>query len=179
MDRKWLLGFIEGSGCFSIVIRKSNNHIGYQTIADFTIKLPLHQKPLLERIQKTLKVGKIYQDKKGAILKVTRLDDAKRLVRFFGKQRFMSESKRKEFSVWKECVSSLEKGRHHTPDGLLEIARMRDSIHTKNLWNKKNYCSLRMKIDPCHVYEKSHQLPEGCRVCWETSVRRQNEQNKN
>lgn len=166
MDKKWLLGFIEGSGCFSVIIRKSHNQVGYQTTADFTLKLPLPQKSLLEEIQSFLGAGKIYENKNEAILKATKLEDAKKLVQFFGKQRFMSEGKKKEFAVWEECVTMMEEGLHHTPEGILEIARQRDSIHTKKLWNKKDYCHLRLEIDPCHVYQKTHQLPEGCRICW-------------
>jgi len=149
-----------------VIIRKSHNQVGYQTIADFTIKLPLQQKSLLEEIRKSLNVGRIYTGKGEAILKVTRLDDARKLVKFFGKKSFLSKVKRKEFRVWKKCVSIMDSGKHHTPVGILEMARLRDSVRQKNLWNKKNYCSLRVEIDPCHVYEKANQLPEGCRICW-------------
>lgn len=166
MDKSWLLGFMEASGCFSVVIRKSQNQVGYQTTADFTLKLPAHQRPLLEEIQGFLNVGKIYQNKSESLLKVTRLEDAKSLVKFFSSEHLVSEEKRKEFSVWSSCVDMMDKGLHLTAPGVLEIARLRDSIHMKHLWNKKNYCSLRVEIDPCHVYEKTRQLPEGCRICW-------------
>jgi len=166
MDSKWLMGFIEASGCFSVVIRKSQNSVGYQTTADFTIKLPLSQKPFLEGIRDFFRAGKIYQNKNEAIFKVTRLDDVKALIGFFQKESFTTEEKKREFSVWKKCVEMMNSGLHLTPEGVLEIARQRDSIHFRNLWNKKNYCSLRVEIDPCHIYEKTHQLPEGCRLCW-------------
>lgn len=166
MDKKWLLGFIEGSGCFSIVIRKSSTTVGYQTIADFTLKLPASQRDLLEKIQKTLKVGRLYENGDEVILKATKLSDARALATFFTPHSFVSEAKKKEFANWKKCVSLMNKGSHTTKNGLLEIARLRDALHTKNLWNKKNYCDLRVELDPCHVYQKTHSLPEGCRICW-------------
>jgi len=165
MDQKWLSGFIEGTGCFSIIIRKSHNSVGYQTITDFTVKLPLEQKPLLEEIQSHLGLGKVYSNQKGALLKATKLEDAKKLIVLFD-GKFISPAKAREFSVWKDCVSLMEKGLHHTHQGLLEIAHLRDSIHVKKLWNKKNFCSLRVELDPCHIYQKEKHLPQGCRICW-------------
>lgn len=166
MDKKWLLGFIEGSGCFSVVIRKSKNHVGFQTIADFTLKLPKEQESLLREIRNFLGVGGLYKNKSTALLKVTKLEDSKKLVMFFSKQPFLSKSKRNEFRAWKRCVQLMSKGSHHTPEGILEIARLRDEVHHKRLWNKKNYCSLRLELDPCHLATGKAQLPVGCRVCW-------------
>ena len=167
MNKKWLLGFIEGSGCFSIIIRKSKNQVGYQTIADFTMKLPLEERPLLESIQSFLKVGRLYESKGKVILKATKLSDAKKLTAFFSREQFVSESKRKEVEVWKGVVDMMDKNLHLTETGVLDIAHLRDSIHLKKLWNKKNYCSIRVDIDPCGVHQKTNQLPEGCRLCWE------------
>lgn len=173
MDTQWLLGFIEGSGCFSIIIRKSNNHVGYQTIADFTLKLPRSQKPLLENIKAVLGIGKIYENNDEAILKSTKQEDAQRLVEFFQKKQFVSEGKRREFGVWKQCVEKMNAGTHLTKEGVLQIAHLRDSVRLKNLWNKKNYCTIRRELDPCHVFEATNQLPEGCRICWGTEIKQQ------
>lgn len=165
MNKDWLQGFIEGTGCFSVIIRKSPNQVGVQTIADFTLKLPLSQKPLLEKVQKFLGVGRIYESGNEATLKSTKLDDAKKLVAFFNKP--FSGPKRKEFNAWKSVVERMSKGLHLNKEGVLEIARLRDSIHKKKLWNKKDYCSLRVEIDPCEHYQKNHRLPKGCRACME------------
>lgn len=165
MDTKWLTGFIEGSGCFSVIIRKSGNQVGYQTIADFTLKLPLASKGLLDDIRAALGIGKVYQNKDEAILKATKIEDALTLVSFL-EDGFVSAAKQREFLVWKACVSLMAQGRHHTREGVLEIARLRDSVHTKPLWNKKTYCTLRVELDPCHVFQQTHELPDGCRICW-------------
>ena len=170
MDRKWLTGFIEGSGCFSIIIRKSQTKVGYQTIADFTLKRPLDQLPLLEEIKSFLKIGRVYENKKEAIFKINKIDDAKRLITFFKNNALVSPMKQKEFTTWKDCVDIMDSGLQHTAQGILEIAHMRDGIHTRNLWNKKNYCNLRRELDPCQVYEEQHVLPEGCRICWTPSL---------
>lgn len=166
MDRKWFQGFVEGSGCFSIIIRKSPNRVGWQTVADFTLKLPLGQKALLEEIRSFLGAGKVYQNKRQAILKVTSHEEAGKLASFFGQEEFISPAKKNEFLIWSQCVSLMGKGAHHTPEGVLEIAHLRDSVHLKRLWNKKNFCSLRKELDPCHVYQETHSLPAGCRICW-------------
>ena len=164
MNKKWILGFIEGSGCFSVVIRKSRNKVGYQTTADFTLKLPQNQEELLERIHTHLGIGRVYSSKKESVLKSTSLEDAKKLVRFLSKTRFLSHTKRREFNAWRNCIELIEKGVHLTPQGVLGIARLRDTVHVKNLWNKKNYCILRKELDPCQMHREG-KMPEGCRIC--------------
>jgi len=169
MDKKWLLGFIEAAGCFSVVIRKSKNKVGYQTTLDFTLKLPRSQEALLKKIHSSLGIGKLYSNKKEAILKATSIEDARKIAGFLKTQSFVSQPKKTEFKNWSKCLHHIEKGNHLSKEGILEIARLRDSVHARNLWNKKDYCALRTDIDPCSLRKKG-KTPKGCRICYERNL---------
>ncbi len=170
LSADWMLGFIESNGCFSIIIKKNKNSIGYQTQADFSIKLPYYEESMLRQIQAFLGgIGHIYRTKNEVMLKATKLEDVKKIADFLGPMNFISAKKRQEFENWERCIKMIEAGRHLQKEGFLEIALLRDIIHTKSKrqWNKKNFCSVRFEIDPCHVYHREGHLPSGCTVCWD------------
>jgi len=166
LSKEWLLGFIESNGCFSIIIKKSKNSVGYQTLADFSIKLPAYEENMLKDIQTYLGIGHIYRRKNEVALKATKLEDIKKVAEFLGPLGFVSAKKRQEFENWRKCIGIIETGRHLKKEGLLEIALLRDVIHSKYQWNKKNFCHVRLDIDPCHVYHKEGYLPHNCTICW-------------
>lgn len=172
LDKKWLLGFMESAGIFSIVIKKSKNILGQQVVADFTIKVPGSEIGLLEKIQQSLQAGNMYyrnkETKDEAILKATKLEDVKQIASLFKPSDFVSETKRKKFELWRQCIQMIEQKQHLTKEGILQIALLRDLLrYTKKQHNKKKYCYVRLELDPCQVYQQEHRLPETCQLCFE------------
>jgi len=171
VSKQWLLGFIESAAVFSIIIKKSKNTLGQQVVADFTIKLPGSEVGILEKIQQVLQAGNIYyrnkETKDEAMLKATKLEEVKKIINLFKPTDFLSETKRKKFELWSQCIYLIENKQHLTKEGILEIALLRDLLNrSKNQWNKKKYCHVRLEIDPCHVYQKEKKLPETCQLCF-------------
>ena|SRR3989338_5253858 len=171
VSKQWLLGFIESAAVFSIIIKKSKNTLGQQVVADFTIKLPGSEVGILEKIQQVLQAGNIYyrnkETKDEAMLKATKLEEVKKIINLFKPTDFLSETKRKKFELWSQCICLIENKQHLTKEGILEIALLRDLLNrSKNQWNKKKYCHVRLEIDPCHVYQKEKKLPETCQLCF-------------
>lgn len=171
ISRQWLLGFIESAASFSVILKKSKNLLGRQVVADFTIKVPGTEVGLLEEIKEALRAGNIYysnkQTKNEAILKATKLEEVKYIASLFKPADFISESKRKKFEMWSRCIHLIDQKQHLTKEGILQIALLRDLLHARKQWNKKKYCHVRLEIDPCHVYQKEHKLPETCQLCFE------------
>src|SRR3989338_5704494 len=101
VSKQWLLGFIESAAVFSIILKKSNNTLGQQVVADFTIKLPGSEVGILEKIQQVLQAGNIYyrnkETKDEAILKATKLEEVKNIVSMFKSTDFLSLTKQKNF----------------------------------------------------------------------------------
>lgn len=167
MNKYWLLGFIEAGGCFSILIKEakstSNQH---QISADFSIKASVLEKPVLDEIRVFLgNVGNIYNKNDEVMLKVTKLDEIKKIISILGPMEFVSQLKRKDFENWCRCINLIAEKKHLTHEGLLQIALIRDKMHRKKQWNKQNFCIIKNKIEPCAVYLKNHKIPENCIVC--------------
>ena len=56
-----MTGFVDGEGCFSVCVGKEKNYkLGWAVKHRFTIGLHKKDKPLLQKIQSSLAVGKIY-----------------------------------------------------------------------------------------------------------------------
>jgi hypothetical protein len=173
MNKNWLLGFVEGEGCFSIIIKKGKNYAqGYQVHADFSIKSTASERETLELIRNFLgEVGHIYhQDSKKkflnthpeAIFKVTKLEEIKKIVDFFKDLQFISQSKKQDFENWCKCIELIEDKQHLTKEGLLKISYIRDKIHKRKQWNKQNYCMIKSDVDPCEIYLKKKEIPINC-----------------
>ncbi|MBU2560916.1 MAG: LAGLIDADG family homing endonuclease [Nanoarchaeota archaeon] len=182
MDIRWLLGFIEGEGCFCIVIKKSGKTgNSKQVVADFTIKLTESEREVLEKIREYLGgIGHIYfqssksSRKKGltnardcVAFKVTKLQEAKKIVDLLNDMDFVSNSKKAEFLAWKKCINLMERKEHLTKEGLFKIALLRETIDKRKQWNKKSYCEFRNEIEECSEYRKHKIIPENCNICKE------------
>ncbi len=182
LNKEWLLGFIEGEGCFSIIIKKSGiSKTAKQIVADFTIKLTESEKEVLEKVREFLgNIGNIYfQSSKSSrgkglanardcmAFKVTKLKEVRNIASLLENMEFISTSKRQEFKAWKECIELMEKKEHLTKEGLFKIALLREKLNKRKQWNRKSYCEFRNEIEKCPEYLKNNKIPEGCNICKE------------
>ena len=159
-----LRGFLEAAGSFSIVLKRSAGSLGYQVVADFSVKLPAHEAETLAAIQQQLGAGRVYTRQREAVLKVTKLEDVQRIASLLDRP-FLSQTKQKEFSDWRACIALMGTGAHRTKDGLLRIAMLRDQMHARRQWNKRNFCFVRKAVDPCQVVKEEGDIRPGCHIC--------------
>lgn len=165
MERNWLLGFIEAQGCFCILIKRNNNY--KQVCPNFSMKLGLAEKPLLERLQYEFgNIGNIYIDNTSATFKVTKLEEIEKIIGILDWMDFQSKRKRTEFDIWKTCVQLIKEKKHLSKEGLLKIAMLRDMIQKKNIGNKVNFCEIHNEIEPCQEYKKNKKIPASCKKCF-------------
>jgi len=180
LDKNWVLGFIEGEGCFSIIFKKSGKDPNRrQAIADFTIKLTETERDVLEKLQQFFGgIGHIYfqssdsNRRRGIInsndcwaFKVTKLKEVKKVADFFDTMDFVSDSKKADFELWKKCMAMIERKEHLKREGILKIAILREKLHRRKQWNKKNFCQFRNTIEKCSEFIKKKKIPENCDLC--------------
>ena len=168
MNLDWVGGFIEGNGSFSIgFIKSSSTKLKYQIKPVFVLKIPKSEMAVLEKVRGFFGgIGNIYYDMgENVSFRVTKLDEVKNIVNLLKNARFVSENKKRDFENWVRCIRLIEKKEHLTKDGFLKIALIRDAIHKKQLWNKKNYCVIKNNVDPCEIYLKEKKIPDNCGIC--------------
>ncbi|HBD25154.1 MAG: hypothetical protein A2566_02025 [Candidatus Zambryskibacteria bacterium RIFOXYD1_FULL_40_13] len=147
----WIVGFVDGEGCFSINFvrqsdKKEKNRIrkgyktGYQIFYEFAITQGESSLGSLEKIKDFFGVGKIYLNKrydnhKEHLLRYTvrKLDDLVNIIVPFFKKNELRTSKKKNFEIFTKCLGEISKGKHLTINGAVKIAHMMEKMnHKKN-----------------------------------------------
>lgn len=135
----WLLGFLEGDGSFYISDNKPR----------FLIHLTASEKELLIAIKNFLNVGNVY-DIKVPPSKLNRNPDANPSVSIhiakidFFVNSFIPELDKLKFYTkkyldyldWGRVVSLVKENKHLTPEGVLEINKIKSSMNNNRLSNK-------------------------------------------
>jgi hypothetical protein len=136
LDPHYIVGFIDGEGSFWVSIYRDEtmkNKIFCR--AEFSIELRADDKEILERIQKTLKCGKIYDcnyERYGwyphVKYKVSRLDEISEILIPFLEKYPLQAKKAKTFRYFKQIIKKRMKGEHLTKRGVEEIAKLQLKI---------------------------------------------------
>lgn len=126
----YLAGFADGEGSFNVstVNRNQDYKTGWKIVLTFNVSQRDHT--ILKLFQATLKCGSLRDRGDGVgYYDIRRISDIVDIViPFFERFPLKSESKRKQFEVFCEIASLMQKKRHLTHQGLERILKLRDSI---------------------------------------------------
>ncbi|MDD3160044.1 MAG: LAGLIDADG family homing endonuclease [Candidatus ainarchaeum sp.] len=158
LSKDYILGFVEGEGCFSIAIskyidrkpRKTNkksfikNPRLFAIRPSFRITNSLSNIGVLEEIKETLGFGSIYiQNRKSdrnqsvAYFYTKSFEDCLKAKDFFKDIEFKT-TKGKDFLFWCECLEIIQNKQHLDKIGILKLCEIRDKMNfrlTKNKWS--------------------------------------------
>jgi len=173
-----IMGFVEGEGCFSIGIqkyidRKPRKGRGrskikrpflFRVLPTFRLTICDKDRQILEEIKETFGFGKIYVQKRElkskrqqdiAIYYAESLKDCQEIRKFFQRQRFYTR-KAKDFELWCQCLEIVEKKRHLTKKGLLELCRLRDQMNFRRTKSKWTVEEIERIIDAKPIHQTAH-----------------------
>ena len=134
----WVTGFVDGEGCFSIGFvrqpdRKSRKgyRTGYQVSHNFAVVQGAKSKYALDALQEFFGVGKVYINRRYDNHKehlfrynVYDRDNLLRVIIPFFRKYPMRTAKQQDFEKFAHCVELMSKNRHLTSEGILEIAKL-------------------------------------------------------
>jgi len=141
----WIVGFVEGEGCFSIGFIKQPNRInrkGYKLVFqvwhEFAVTQGESSLKALKEIRDFFNVGKIYinnrydNHKENLYRYVVRRrkDLLEVIIPFFSKQT-MRTIKKKQFDRFVFILKMVEKKKHLSKDGLEEILRVAEKMNVR------------------------------------------------
>lgn len=133
----YICGFVDGEGCFSIVISKHpQKKLGVDARLHFEIELRADDREILESIKETLGCGHIYDlsyERYGwhphVELKISSLKDIKdKLIPFFH-QHPLRAKKKLAFSKFVEAVKVFENREHLTMSGIEKLKQIRSVMN--------------------------------------------------
>jgi len=126
----YITGFIDGEGCFSISMYKDSRMLkGWQVKPVFSINLHSKDRKILEAIQITLGVGKIYKHGKDSIqYRVSSLKNLYVIINHLDKYPLITK-KWADYLLFKKSVDLIKNKEHLTLDGLQKIVNIKASLN--------------------------------------------------
>jgi hypothetical protein len=141
--RGWVIGFVDGEGCFSIsFVRQPDRadrrgyRTGYQVSPRFVVTQGVSSAGCLEELQEFFGVGRVYTNRRHDNHKeslcqyiVQRRSDLLETVIPFFRRHPLRTMKRYDFMKFATCVELIEAGRHLTIEGLSEIVEIAQTMN--------------------------------------------------
>ena len=148
--RGWVIGFVDGEGCFSIGfirqpdrINRKGYRTGYQVAHEFAVTQGAKSISCLHELHEFFGVGQVivnnrYDNHKEHLYRyvVRKRKDLLEVVIPFFRQNPMHSSKQKDFEKFAQCVELIESGRHLTPSGLIEIIEIAQTMNRQKPRNE-------------------------------------------
>ena len=130
MDPFFLTGFTDGEGSFALHIRSSDKYTSKWKV-QYAFQIGIHKKDvaILEKIQLTLGVGKLYtMGKEGVQFRVESLKDLSVVIDHFNIYPLQTK-KQLDFKLFKLALSCIKDKEHLTPEGLKKLIAIKASMN--------------------------------------------------
>jgi LAGLIDADG endonuclease len=143
--RGWVIGFVDGEGCFSISFVRQPDRAGrkgytagYQVSHRFVVSQGASGVHVLEELREFFGCGRIFVNKRHdnhrehmAQFIVHRREDLLETIIPFFRQYPLRTAKRVDFEKFAACVELASRGRHLLPAGLIEIAEITETMNRR------------------------------------------------
>jgi LAGLIDADG endonuclease len=143
--RGWVIGFVDGEGCFSVgFVRQPNRasrrgyKTGYQVVHRFAVTQGARSASCLVELQQFFGVGRIYVNRRHdnhrehlRQYRVERRGDLLEAIIPFFQQHPLKTSKQEDFAKFARCLEVVAAERHLACDGLPEIAEIAQTMNHK------------------------------------------------
>ena len=125
----WIVGFVDGEGCFSVTIQKAATSIGWQIFPEFVVTQGEKSLSVLHDLQKFFGCGKIfvnhrYDNHKEPIYRycVRSMSDLRGEIIPFFQENQLRTAKRTDFEKFVRVVELMNERKHLNFEGITEIA---------------------------------------------------------
>lgn len=141
LDPNWLVGFVDGEGCFSVsFVKNKTTRFGYQIFAEFVVTQGEKSLYALEGIQEYFGVGKIYRNVRHDNHRedlyrycVRSINDlTAKIVPFFEEYPLIT-AKQYDFESFAAVVDMMKNGEHLTPVGFETIRQIAATMNRKKI----------------------------------------------
>jgi hypothetical protein len=130
LNPDYITGFVDGEGCFSISIFKDSRRLtGWQVKPIFSISLHNKDINLLEAIQRTFNVGKIYKHGIDSIqYRVSSLNDLQVITDHFDEYPLITQ-KQADYILFKQAINLIYNKEHLSSIGLLKLVGIKSTLN--------------------------------------------------
>jgi LAGLIDADG DNA endonuclease family protein len=143
--RGWVIGFVDGEGCFSIgFVRQPDRtgrrgyRTGYQVAHEFAVTQGAQSLACLRELEEFFGVGQVVVNRRQdnhrehlyRYVVRKRAELLGTVIPFFERHP-MRSSKQQNFRKFARCVELIDRGRHLSPEGLIEIAEIAQTMNRR------------------------------------------------
>lgn len=160
----YFAGFVDGEGSFNVSLRKREDHtMKWQVVLTFNVSQK--ERYILELLKKYIGCGKIRVRQDGITYYYVNNPRAilERVIPFFDRFYFLSHTKKRNFTIFKEIAQLVEQKQHLTSDGLEAIVELREKLNEghgrKRKYNMSDYQSS-LGENPQRLYAKPRAFRE-------------------
>lgn len=138
LETQWIVGFIDGEGCFRVQINKAKMKTGYQVLLEFVVSQHVRSENVLRALKTHFQVGVIRKEssKPGETGRQYRVRNAEHLrtviIPFFEKHQ-LKTTKRIDFIKFRYILLMMGRGEHLTPEGVAKIRKIKSTMNLKSL----------------------------------------------
>jgi hypothetical protein len=143
--RGWVVGFVDGEGCFSIGVVRQHDRpgrrgyaTGYQVSHEFAVTQGAQSVRCLHELCDFFGVGQVLENRRYDNHRehvhryvVQRRRELEETIIPFFRRHPMRSSKQQNFEKFARCVEMISAGRHKTVDGLIEILEITQTMNRR------------------------------------------------
>ena len=127
----YLSGFVDGEGSFNVSLRRRNDHtLGWQIVLTFNVSQK--DKTVLEILKKHLGCGRLQKRKLDGVWYFVVSNPqalSERVIPFFNQFGFLSTTKKRNFSIFKQIVEMVITNQHCSAEGTRKIIELRETLN--------------------------------------------------
>ncbi len=126
----YFAGFTDGEGSFNVSLRKRDDHaIGWQVVLTFNVSQ--RESYILAQFKQLLGCGRLQYRRDGICYFVVSNPRSivERVIPFFERFRFLSQTKQRNFAIFKKIATLVMEQKHLTREGLNEIVDLRETLN--------------------------------------------------
>jgi len=131
LSPEWIVGFIDGEGCFHIGISKHTDlRFGYQVLPELTVVQHQRDLDLLYELRSTMNCGVVRRNHGDRFCwRVRNLKNLTELIIPFFDKYPLKSKKSLEFIRFRKVVMMMQEGRHLSKEGFAEIAKIASEMN--------------------------------------------------
>ncbi len=131
LNPEWVVGFVDGEGCFHVSVNKhAGMSVGYQVLPEFVIVQHNRDRQILQSLKRFFGGGVVRKNHDDRdCLRIRNREVLDRVCEFF-LQHPLKTRKNVDFRKFRSVLQLMDKGSHLTREGLLEIVKVITTMNT-------------------------------------------------
>ena len=134
----WIVGFVDGEGCFSATIQKATTATGWQVFPEFVVTQGAKSLQALHDLQEFFECGRVFINRRNDNHKEplyrfcvrSLVDLSEKIVPFFRENRLRT-AKRDDFEKFARVLELMRERKHLNSEGIMEIAGIAQTMNRR------------------------------------------------